>query len=66
MQRSHSKQPEFRLVRYFSQWPLGDDFEIVGEHLTHEQAEKLLAEKNTASKADDLVIEEMEENFRED
>lgn len=63
MQRASEKPREFRLVRYYSQWPQGNDHEVIADHLTREEAEKMKREQSIGLKDEQLVVEDMEDEF---
>ncbi|MGZ3743043.1 MAG: hypothetical protein ACXWRE_07730 [Pseudobdellovibrionaceae bacterium] len=56
-----NENKKFRLVWYYNQWPQGDEYEVVAEGLSREEAEKLRQEKSPHLETERLVIEEEEE-----
>lgn len=60
MAARQSKQNEYRLVRYYYQWPMGDKKIVISEHLTEEEAQELKRRESLGLISEDLVIEKME------
>lgn len=55
--RKEPEEKKYRLVWYFNQWPLGDDFKVVADDLTLEEAQKLQKEKSVGLTTERFEIE---------
>jgi len=52
----------YRVVWYYSQWPQGNEYTILADGLTREEAEQLKEKKDPHLKGEHLFIEEEKEN----
>ncbi|MGZ3770682.1 MAG: hypothetical protein ACXVCP_15280 [Bdellovibrio sp.] len=58
--RKKKKQQKYRLVWYYNQWPIGDDYKVVADGLTFAEAKKLQNEKSLDLSTERFEIEPSE------
>ncbi|MGZ3773423.1 MAG: hypothetical protein ACXVCY_03005 [Pseudobdellovibrionaceae bacterium] len=52
---------KYRLVCYYNQWPQGDDYKVIADNLTLEEAEKLQKEESLGLTTERFEIEPSDE-----
>jgi hypothetical protein len=55
----NSDKRKYRVIRFYYQWPQGDDHEILGENLSRIDAERLKSERASILMDDDIILQEM-------
>jgi|GEM_PF-3594144 hypothetical protein len=57
--KTNHQEKRYRVVKYYNQWPQGDEFTVLGENLTHREAEKLRDKHSVGLKNIEIIIEKI-------
>jgi uncharacterized membrane protein len=66
--KTQSKSPgkRYRLVWFYNQWPQGNEYQVLANGLTQEEAEMLREKKDPHLKSESFLIEEEKDNINPD
>jgi hypothetical protein len=57
--RESGKPERYRVVKYYNQWPQGDEFAVLAEDLSKEEAEKICQKHRVGLSDVEITVEKM-------